>query len=196
MHVPGLSKPKVDHFIFPWTNRSPRAVGDAQSHDMRIRVPTDDEKTTTFWLNAYPSITDQGRLKTEGLKEESAAFTIRVPRRLVGPSRRTTKTPRRRKARASSPTARSRRWAGATAASRSSARCCMTGSTRSSPQGFARRAARGSQHHRSRCQHGCARALDTGLTRGEFARRKSRVSQRRRRRGTASISGRACSLPR
>ena len=45
---------------------------------MRIRVPTDDEKTTTFWLNAYPSITDQGRLKTEGLKKRERGVYDRV----------------------------------------------------------------------------------------------------------------------
>jgi len=79
MHIPGLSAPKVDHFVFPSTNRFTRArVGDPPSHDMRFRVPTDDEKTTTFWLNAYPSIKDQGRLKTEGLKKRERGVYDRV----------------------------------------------------------------------------------------------------------------------
>ncbi len=80
MHIPGLAAPKVDHFVFPSTNRFTRArVGDPPSHDMRIRVPTDDEKTTTFWLNAYPSITDQGRLKTQGLTKRERGVYDRVP---------------------------------------------------------------------------------------------------------------------
>jgi len=79
MQVPGLAAPKVDHFIFPSANRFTRArVGDPPSHDMRIRVPTDDGKTTTFWLNAYPSIRDQGRLKTEGLKKSERGVYERV----------------------------------------------------------------------------------------------------------------------
>ncbi|HEX4192536.1 MAG TPA: hypothetical protein VHY80_05535, partial [Stellaceae bacterium] len=69
MRVPGISKPKLDQFIFPSSNRFTQArVGVPPSHNLRIRVPTDDTKTTTFWVKTYPSITDQGRLKTEGLK--------------------------------------------------------------------------------------------------------------------------------
>ena len=78
--VPGLPRPRVDHFIFPSSNRFARArVGDPPSHDLRIRVPTDDEKTTTFWVNAYPSITDQGRLKTQGLKKSEPGVYERAP---------------------------------------------------------------------------------------------------------------------
>lgn len=59
--------PKIDHFLFPSSNRFARArVGDTPSHDLRMRVPTDDTTTTTFWVNTYPSITDQGRLRTKG----------------------------------------------------------------------------------------------------------------------------------
>ncbi|HWE73285.1 MAG TPA: Rieske 2Fe-2S domain-containing protein [Stellaceae bacterium] len=69
MRVPGISKPKLDQFIFPSSNRFTQArVGVPPSHNLRIRVPTDDTKTTTFWVKTYPSITDQGRLKTEGLQ--------------------------------------------------------------------------------------------------------------------------------
>ena len=68
MRVPGRAS-RVSHFVFPSHNRFTRArVGDTPSHDMRFRVPTDDTKTTTFWINTYPTITDQGRLRTEGLK--------------------------------------------------------------------------------------------------------------------------------
>ena len=79
-HIPGDAARRSDHFIFPTTNRFTRArVGDPPSHDMRFRVPTDDTKTTTFWLNAYPSIKDQGRLKTEGLKSCERGVYERVP---------------------------------------------------------------------------------------------------------------------
>jgi 5,5'-dehydrodivanillate O-demethylase len=78
MRVPGR-KAKQDHFIFPSTNRFTRArVGDVPSHDMRIRVPTDDTKTTTFWLNTYPSITDKGRLETKGLEKSERGVYERV----------------------------------------------------------------------------------------------------------------------
>ena len=63
-------KPKIDHFLFPSSNRFARArVGDTPSHDLRMRVPTDDTTTTTFWVNTYPSITDQGRLRTKGWEQ-------------------------------------------------------------------------------------------------------------------------------
>ena len=68
MTMPGRA-PKRDQFIFPSSNRFSQArIGTPPSHNLRIRVPTDDIKTTTFWVKIYPSITDQGRLKTEGLK--------------------------------------------------------------------------------------------------------------------------------
>jgi 5,5'-dehydrodivanillate O-demethylase oxygenase subunit len=66
----GEKEPRVVHFVFPSHSRFTRArVGDTPSHDLRLRVPTDDTKTTTFWINTYPSITDQGKLRTEGLKK-------------------------------------------------------------------------------------------------------------------------------
>jgi 5,5'-dehydrodivanillate O-demethylase oxygenase subunit len=130
MRVPGLTKPKLDQFIFPSSNRFTQArIGVPPSHNLRIRVPTDDTKTTTFWVKIYPSITDQGRLKTEGLKPRQRGVYDRAPKMAGGTSLRMSRTASRRKARASSPTARSRRWAGPIAASSFSARCCMTGST-------------------------------------------------------------------
>jgi 5,5'-dehydrodivanillate O-demethylase len=66
--IPGR-KTKIDHFIFPSANRFTRArKGDVPSHDLRIRVPIDDTLTRTFWLRTFPTITDQGSLRTEGLK--------------------------------------------------------------------------------------------------------------------------------
>lgn len=78
MQVPGRAM-KRDQFIFPSTNRFTQArVGVPPSHNLRIRVPTDDTKTTTFWVTAYPSITDQGRLKTEGLEATQRGVYDRV----------------------------------------------------------------------------------------------------------------------
>jgi len=61
-------RPSVDHFMMPTSNRFARArVGHIPSHDLRIRVPIDDVETRTYVITNYPSINDQGRLKTEGL---------------------------------------------------------------------------------------------------------------------------------
>jgi 5,5'-dehydrodivanillate O-demethylase len=76
----GEKEPRVVHFIFPSHSRFTRArKGDTPSHDLRIRVPTDDTKTTTFWINTYPSITDQGKLRTEGLKARQRLVYEKVP---------------------------------------------------------------------------------------------------------------------
>ena len=53
--VEGVSKPRITHFIFPFARapfcragrRKPRQV-------IRFRVPTDDFKTTTYWIDFYP----------------------------------------------------------------------------------------------------------------------------------------------
>jgi 5,5'-dehydrodivanillate O-demethylase len=79
VHTPGRA-PKSDQFIFPSTNRFTQArVGTSPSHNIRIRVPTDDIKTTTFWVKTYPLITDQGRLRTEGLLPTERGVYERVP---------------------------------------------------------------------------------------------------------------------
>jgi 5,5'-dehydrodivanillate O-demethylase oxygenase subunit len=78
MQVPGRGA-KLDQFIFPSSNRFSQArVGVPPSHNLRIRVPTDDTKTTTFYVKAYPSVTDQGRLKTEGLKPRQRGVYARA----------------------------------------------------------------------------------------------------------------------
>ena len=61
-------KPKVTHFMLPSGNRFTQArVGEKPSHNIRLRVPVDDTLTRTFWVTTYPSVTDQGKLRTEGL---------------------------------------------------------------------------------------------------------------------------------
>ena len=72
-------KPKIDHFIFPSTNRYTQArKGEVPAQKLRMRVPTDDTKTTTFYANTYPSITDRGRLETKGLERSERGKYERV----------------------------------------------------------------------------------------------------------------------
>ena len=55
MHVPGVSKPKHSHWVFPSHTRHTTArKGRIPDHAIRFRVPTDDTKTTTFWLRFTP----------------------------------------------------------------------------------------------------------------------------------------------
>ena len=130
MRVPGLSKPKLDQFIFPSSNRFTQArIGDAaepqSAHPRADRRHQDDDLLGERPIRRSPI---KGRLKTEGLKPRERGVYDRaedgwwdIPR--------TSRIASRRKARASSPTARSRHSAGPIAASCSSARCCMTGWT-------------------------------------------------------------------
>jgi len=55
MHVPGVSKPKFSHWIFPSHTRHTTArIGRIPDHAIRFRVPVDDTNTKTFWLRFYP----------------------------------------------------------------------------------------------------------------------------------------------
>ena len=85
MRVPGVSKPKLDQFIFPSSNRFTQArIGVPPSHNLRIRVPTDDTKTTTFWVKIYPLDHRSGPLEDRGA-EAAPARRLRPRRRwLVG----------------------------------------------------------------------------------------------------------------
>jgi 5,5'-dehydrodivanillate O-demethylase len=73
--VPGISKPKISHWIFPSHTRHTTArLGERPDHAIRFRVPTDDTKTTTFWVKFYP-YNEENRtkpfvLKTVGLEKD------------------------------------------------------------------------------------------------------------------------------
>jgi 5,5'-dehydrodivanillate O-demethylase len=55
MQVPGVSKPKFSHWIFPSHTRHTTARrGRKPDHAIRFRVPMDDTNTVTFWLRFYP----------------------------------------------------------------------------------------------------------------------------------------------
>src|SRR5205823_1476662 len=55
MQVPGISKPKFSHWIFPSHTRHTTArKGRKPDHAIRFRVPMNDTNTMTFWLRFYP----------------------------------------------------------------------------------------------------------------------------------------------
>ncbi len=69
MHIPGISKPNIQHRIFPSHSRNATArIGDNSAQNIRFRVPTDDTKTTTFWRSLRPNVRPF-TLKTLGLKK-------------------------------------------------------------------------------------------------------------------------------
>jgi len=83
MHVPGVSKPKFSHWIFPSHTRHTTArVGRIPDHAIRFRVPVDDVNTKTFWLRFYPyGENDRGKplvLKTVGFENDRPGVYQRV----------------------------------------------------------------------------------------------------------------------
>jgi 5,5'-dehydrodivanillate O-demethylase oxygenase subunit len=76
--LPGLyPEPRVTHFVFPSHSRITLArIGTEPSHNLRLRVPTDDTKTTTFWVNLFPG-KPPGR-KTEGFTTHQPGVYPRV----------------------------------------------------------------------------------------------------------------------
>ena len=83
MHVPGISKPKLSHWVFPSHTRHTTARrGRKPDHALRFRVPTDDTRTTTFWLRFYPYKEEERTrpfvLKTRGFEKDQARVYARV----------------------------------------------------------------------------------------------------------------------
>src|SRR5947207_2221926 len=83
MHVPGVSKPKHSHWVFPSHTRHTTArKGRIPDHAIRFRVPTDDTKTTTFWLRFTPNDeANRGEplvLKTVGFEDDKPGIYTRV----------------------------------------------------------------------------------------------------------------------
>ena len=83
MHVPGVSKPKHSHWVFPSHTRHTTArKGRIPDHAIRFRVPTDDTKTTTFWLRFTPNDeADRGKplvLKIVGFEDDKPGVYTRV----------------------------------------------------------------------------------------------------------------------
>ena len=83
MHVPGVSKPKHSHWVFPSHTRHTTARKDRiPDHAIRFRVPTDDTTTKTFWLRFTPN--DEAhrgrplRLKTVGFEDDKPGIYTRV----------------------------------------------------------------------------------------------------------------------
>lgn len=83
MHVPGVSKPKHSHWVFPSHTRHTTArKGRIPDHAMRFRVPIDDTKTRTFWLRFTPhSEAERGQpfvQKTIGFEDDKPGAYTRV----------------------------------------------------------------------------------------------------------------------
>jgi 5,5'-dehydrodivanillate O-demethylase oxygenase subunit len=83
MHVPGISKPKHSHWVFPSHTRHTTArKGRIPDHAIRFRVPTDDTTTKTFWLRFTPDDeANRGRplrLKTVGFEDDKPGIYTRV----------------------------------------------------------------------------------------------------------------------
>jgi len=78
LDLPGVyAEPRITHFVFPSHSRITLArVGDEPSHNLRLRVPTDDVTTTTFWVNVFPG--KPTALKTIGLKIRPTGVYERV----------------------------------------------------------------------------------------------------------------------
>jgi 5,5'-dehydrodivanillate O-demethylase len=81
--VEGVSKPRISHFIFPSHIRHSAArVGENPRQVIRFRVPTDDFKTTTYWIDFYPhrdgQPTQPALLKTQGFKKSEPGVYKRV----------------------------------------------------------------------------------------------------------------------
>jgi len=83
MQVPGISKPKSSHWIFPSHTRHTTArKGRKPDHAIRFRVPMDDTNTMTFWLRFYPyGEEDRSKpflLKTLGFENDQPGVYERV----------------------------------------------------------------------------------------------------------------------
>ena len=83
MYVPGISKPKFSHWVFPSHTRHTTArKGRKPDHAIRFRVPMDDTNTMTFWLRFYPyGEEDRGKqfvLKTRGFDNDIPGVYDRV----------------------------------------------------------------------------------------------------------------------
>jgi 5,5'-dehydrodivanillate O-demethylase len=83
MHVPGITKPKHSHWIFPSHTRHTTArKGRIPDHAIRFRVPTDDTKTTTFWLRfTLHDEANRGKpfaLETVGFEDDKPGVYTRV----------------------------------------------------------------------------------------------------------------------
>jgi 5,5'-dehydrodivanillate O-demethylase len=76
--IPGVyPEPRITHFLFPSHSRITLGrIGTVPSHNLRLRVPTDDTKTTTFWVDVKPS--KPTGLVTRGFEKSVAGVYPRV----------------------------------------------------------------------------------------------------------------------
>jgi 5,5'-dehydrodivanillate O-demethylase len=81
--VDGVSRPRISHFVFPsHVRHSAARVGERPRQVIRFRVPTDDFKTTTFWIDFYPhkdgQPTQPAAVRTEKFKRSEPGVYKRV----------------------------------------------------------------------------------------------------------------------
>ena len=81
--IEGVSKPRISHFLFPSHIRHSAArVGERPRQVIRFRVPVDDFKTNTYWIDFYPHIdgqpTERVALQTQGFKKSQPGVYERV----------------------------------------------------------------------------------------------------------------------
>jgi 5,5'-dehydrodivanillate O-demethylase len=75
--ISGNGTPKISHWLFPAHTRHTTArKGEKPDHALRFRVPTNDTKTTTFWVKFYPQ--DPPGLTTKGLKRRDPGVYNRI----------------------------------------------------------------------------------------------------------------------
>jgi 5,5'-dehydrodivanillate O-demethylase len=83
MHVPGVTKSKLSHWVFPSHTRHTTARrGRIPDHAIRFRVPMDDTNTMTFWLRFYPYNQEESAkpfiMKTLGFENDQPGAYTRV----------------------------------------------------------------------------------------------------------------------
>lgn len=81
--VPGISRPKFSHWIFPSHTRHTTArKGRKPDHAIRFRVPMDDSNTMTFWLRFYPYAPEERNqpfvMRTRGFDNDQPGVYTRV----------------------------------------------------------------------------------------------------------------------
>jgi 5,5'-dehydrodivanillate O-demethylase oxygenase subunit len=83
MHVPGVTTPKLSHWIFPSHTRHTTARRERiPDHAIRFRVPMDNTNTMTFWLRFYPHNKEERKkpfvMKTLGFEDDRPGVYTRV----------------------------------------------------------------------------------------------------------------------
>ena len=75
--IDSTKAPKISHWVFPAHTRHTTARKERKpDHALRFRVPTNNTKTTTYWVKFYPQ--DPPGLETKGLTKREAGVYKRI----------------------------------------------------------------------------------------------------------------------